>query len=285
MAYIESHEGLGRHPKTRRAARLLGVCAPQVVGHLQFLWWWCLSYAQEGDLSAYEPADIADAAGWEGDPDALIEALLTCGANGNPGFLERSDDGVLHVHDWWDYAGKLIERRQANAERMRKARAAHVPRTSDARAGANVTNRSVAERSEEEQESRETTATPEIVPDPADDLDGLVVETADALQVAPFIADTITAIEQAVKRSFALVRDFDPRDGPYLGERFAGWREYRHSPPSDWYQTWLTWVRNEARDQATARASPADAARPDEPPRPPPAYLQEWVPYSERTRA
>jgi hypothetical protein len=37
------------------------------------------------------------------------------------GFLD--DNGVLQVHDWADYGGKLLERRERNAEQMRRARA------------------------------------------------------------------------------------------------------------------------------------------------------------------
>ena len=100
MAYVQLHEELPEHPKTKRAARLLGVSRPTIVGHLTFLWNWCLRYAQDGDLSLYEPADIADAAGWEGDPAAFIEALLDCGPGDSCGFLERDETGALLVHDW-----------------------------------------------------------------------------------------------------------------------------------------------------------------------------------------
>jgi len=39
VAWIESHQTLGQHPKTRKLARLLNISAPTAVGHLQFLWW------------------------------------------------------------------------------------------------------------------------------------------------------------------------------------------------------------------------------------------------------
>jgi len=116
MAWIESHDNLKDHPKTRRAARLLGVSVPTIIGHLHLLWHWCLSYAEDGDLSGYDAADIAEAVMWDGDPDQLIEALINCGPAGKAGFLERDAQGRLLVHDWHDYAGKLIEKREEARE-------------------------------------------------------------------------------------------------------------------------------------------------------------------------
>ena len=116
MAWIESHDNLAGHPKTRKAARSLGVSIPTMMGHLHLLWHWCLSYAEDGDLSGYDAADIAEAVMWDGDPDQFIEALLNCGPAGKAGFLERDEQGRLRVHDWYDYAGKLIEKREEARE-------------------------------------------------------------------------------------------------------------------------------------------------------------------------
>lgn len=130
MAWLESHQSIRIHPKTRRAARALGVSIPLMVGHLHLLWHWALDYAQDGSLADYEPADIADAAMWEGDPDLFCEALLQCGPGKTAGFLERDETGALQIHDWWEYAGRLIAKRQADAERKRNARNGDVQRTS-----------------------------------------------------------------------------------------------------------------------------------------------------------
>lgn len=116
MAWIESHDNLKDHPKTRRAARLLGVSIPTMVGHLHLLWHWCLTYAEDGDLSGYDHEDIADAMMWEGDADDLVQALVNCGPGKSAGFLEHDQDGRLLVHDWMDYAGKLVEKRRESRE-------------------------------------------------------------------------------------------------------------------------------------------------------------------------
>lgn len=117
--YVESYQSLQRHPKTKKAARLLECSIPCVMGHLHCLWYWCLDYAESGDLSDYDNADIADACMWEGDAQTLIHGLVMAG------FLDCSEEDEPHkisVHDWYDYGGKLIEKRNANAERMRLKR-------------------------------------------------------------------------------------------------------------------------------------------------------------------
>jgi hypothetical protein len=123
MAWIESHQSLRLHPKTRKLARELGVSLPQAIGHLHCLWWWALDYAQDGDLSQYEADEIADGAEWDGDPAVFIESLRRCG------FVTDKA-----IHDWQDYAGRLIERREKNRERMRQARGADTAVTCNARA-------------------------------------------------------------------------------------------------------------------------------------------------------
>jgi len=111
VAWIESHQTLGQHPKTRKLARLLNISVPTAVGHLQFLWWWAMDYAPDGSLERFEDADIADAVLWEGNAEALVDALRIAG------FID-----VNQIHDWDTYIGRLIDRRAANAERARESR-------------------------------------------------------------------------------------------------------------------------------------------------------------------
>jgi len=133
VAWIESNQELASHPKAIKAARKLGISVPAVVGHLHFLWWWCLKYAQDGDLTRFDASDIAVAAGWEGDTGDFVTALVDCGPGDSMGFLEQTDLG-LAIHDWMDYAGRLIEKRQANTKRMQSARAKKVRSTGETRA-------------------------------------------------------------------------------------------------------------------------------------------------------
>lgn len=123
MTYIEAHSELRDHPKTKLLKRTLGISLPAAVGHLQCLWWWVMDYAESGDLTGYPSAVIANAAEWDGDPEQFVNALVDCAVKANgSGFLERTPDGRLIVHDWYDYGGKLICRRWVDAYRKRVKR-------------------------------------------------------------------------------------------------------------------------------------------------------------------
>ncbi|MDY7990661.1 hypothetical protein UY286_08760 [Paenibacillus polymyxa] len=115
MAWIESHQGTDRHPKTRKLCRKLGISTPAAVGHLHMFWWWAMDFAQDGDISRYGPDDIADAIEWDGDSVQLYTALVEAG------FIDETEAG-REIHDWYAYAGRLIERRAADAERKRNSR-------------------------------------------------------------------------------------------------------------------------------------------------------------------
>lgn len=110
MAWIESHQSLARHPKLSRLAAILKISRQTAVGHLHFIWWWALDYAPDGNLSKMGAAEVADAAGWTADPDWFLTALK------DSGFVD--DDG--HIHDWHDYAGRLIASREAMREGGRR---------------------------------------------------------------------------------------------------------------------------------------------------------------------
>jgi len=129
MSWIESHAAVARHPKTHALMRALQVNKREAIGLLQMLWWWALDFAPEGCLGAYTPADVADAVEWDADAERLVEALVSCR------WLDRDADGALHIHDWDEYAGRLIDRRRQNAERKRKARASTPPRATNASGG------------------------------------------------------------------------------------------------------------------------------------------------------
>src|SRR5690606_18200803 len=133
-------------------ADTLNIIEAQAVGHMAMFWLWALDNSPDGSLADVTPRMIARAAGWPGDPDAFCAALV------HAGFLDQDEDGVLYIHDWGDYAGRLIEKREKNKQRMREARAAnraanvqrtcderatHVQRTNDARAGATIPYRTI----------------------------------------------------------------------------------------------------------------------------------------------
>lgn len=71
-----------------------------------------MDYSPTGDLSDFTAQEIAAACEWNGDPDLWLAALKECG------WLDP--DG--QVHDWHDYAGRLIEERAKDRERKREER-------------------------------------------------------------------------------------------------------------------------------------------------------------------
>jgi hypothetical protein len=113
MAWIESHQSLATHRKTKVLKRLLKIRTPQTIGHLHLLWWWCLDNAPDGSLIDIDDADIADAADWLGDAAKFVSSLVEAG------FID-ADTRVLH--DWYQYAGKLLDRKKANADRQQAHR-------------------------------------------------------------------------------------------------------------------------------------------------------------------
>lgn len=117
MAWIESHQSVATHPKTKRLARILQISIPELVGHLHLLWWWALDFAPDGSLDRYDVHDIADAVMWEGNPQDFVDALITAG------YIDRDESGLC-IHDWHDYAGKLLDRRASDAARKKALRSA-----------------------------------------------------------------------------------------------------------------------------------------------------------------
>ncbi len=116
MAWIESHQSLSRHRKTIRAAGRLAVDRHKLIGHLQELWWWAIDNTnQHGDLGDLSDTEIAMAAEWDGDPGEFVAALT------DAGFIDADADGRC-LHDWHDYAGKLMEDRARERERSRRRR-------------------------------------------------------------------------------------------------------------------------------------------------------------------
>jgi DnaD/phage-associated family protein len=114
VAWIELHETIKSHRKTYALMGELKVKKQAAIGILVMLWTWTLNAAEDGDLSAFPPRAIADAVEWQKSPEKLIEALVSSG------WLDRDEEGV-RIHDWYDYAGRLIERRaEKRAYKKRK---------------------------------------------------------------------------------------------------------------------------------------------------------------------
>lgn len=115
MAWIESHQTLKDHPKLTDLSHKLQISRAQTIGHLQMLWWWCISYADDGVISRYTPHQIAAACDWNANAGEFIQALA------DSGFIDRDP---LRIHDWLDFCGDLIKKRleYKSAKRRRTKR-------------------------------------------------------------------------------------------------------------------------------------------------------------------
>ncbi|MDD5081741.1 MAG: hypothetical protein PHU08_00065 [Dehalococcoidales bacterium] len=129
MAWIESHQSLATHRKLFKLCEELKIDRPTGIGLLHLLWYWALDNAPDGDLSGVPDTVLAEVSGFlEGRSHRFGTRFISvCSQFGSAlrsaGFIDL--DGKLH--DWDDYAGKLIERRKLDATRKR------VQRTSDGR--------------------------------------------------------------------------------------------------------------------------------------------------------
>ncbi len=121
MAWIESHQELRHHYKTKRLARELKVTVAAAVGHLHFLWWWAIDFAPDGDLSKFDDHEIADAIGYEGKDHSKAKTALIAA-----GFLDNTNEGTVTIHDWQEYAGRTLAQRKktkaSNRDRQKRYR-------------------------------------------------------------------------------------------------------------------------------------------------------------------
>ena len=116
MAWIESHQELRYHVKTKRLERALGLSTPAVIGHLHMLWWWAIDHTDYGLIPRqYEALDIADGCGWPGDAEVFVSALKWAG------WLDDYQDGWLFVHGWHERCGMMLKRRYKNEMKRRES--------------------------------------------------------------------------------------------------------------------------------------------------------------------
>lgn len=118
MAWIQVHQTLKDHRKLFDAADELEITPPHMMGLLVSFWLWALDNAPKGDLTGITPRMISRASQWDGDPKKLANTLIRAG------WIDEKEDGTLEIHDWYEYAGKLIDQRQAEKERSARRRAA-----------------------------------------------------------------------------------------------------------------------------------------------------------------
>lgn len=115
MAWIESQVDLGDHPKIYTLSTVLGVRKAEAVGLVHLLWHFTMKFAwRDGNLKRFDVIAVAKSSGWEGDPKIFIKGLQKSGLLDN-----------MQVHDWKDFAGRLIYDRLYNENRRCKNTVKH----------------------------------------------------------------------------------------------------------------------------------------------------------------
>ena len=113
MIWLPVHTDVPRNIKLKRFSQLLNIKQAQAVGHLVMLWLWTLEVAPKGSLQDFTDAEIAEGAGWtKRDKGVFVAALIEAG------FLEYD----YRIHDWEDYAGGLLLKRETDRLRKREER-------------------------------------------------------------------------------------------------------------------------------------------------------------------
>jgi hypothetical protein len=135
MPFTPLHDSLYDHWKVEDLEDQLEVEKFQAIGLLACLWLWAMRYAPDGDLSKIRPSILARKAGWKGDAQGFIEALVRCG------WLEQTPDGRLVIHDWDDYAGQYFRAREAANRRQAEYRARKVSQRDDRQASVTPVSR------------------------------------------------------------------------------------------------------------------------------------------------
>lgn len=118
MAWIELHQNMPGHRRTRRIKTILGIDTPTAVGHMCLLWLWALDNAEDGSIGGMLNQEIADVCEYKGDADKFVDALVEAG------YIIRTGDDMI-LHDWADYCGRLMDKREQNRLRQQRYRDKH----------------------------------------------------------------------------------------------------------------------------------------------------------------
>ena len=97
----------------RKRKKLMSILGPGSTDYLIDLWIGTALNRPEGILDGYDEADIAFEAGWEGDPDEFVAALIKVG------FLKKSESGVYRLHDWAEHNPYAADAKERSARAKR----------------------------------------------------------------------------------------------------------------------------------------------------------------------
>lgn len=113
MNWIRLQSEYFRHRKTLRLTHRLGELAAL---YPLRLWTWAVEQSPDGSLRDIDADELAVICGFGGQAGELWDAMLRCG------FIEIASDDGAQIRSWREHQGKLIERAERNALRMRDSR-------------------------------------------------------------------------------------------------------------------------------------------------------------------
>ena len=220
MAWYEAHQTLAKHPKTLKFASLINCERRYAVGLLHDLFTWGLDMAKsDGSLPGLGPKEIASALDFAGKKGARIVTALV-----ESGYIE-CENGVYKIHDWYDYAGKLADRREADKRRKHGKNSAGNPqeiqRNNSGNPYATVPYRTVQYPIDNNKAATGITRARESEPEPDADLSRVMTFFMDKVNATPsrYCVDMIKAYTESLGADVVL-----HAFGIALDERKAGWR-------------------------------------------------------------
>jgi len=117
--FIPTYCDLPDHPRFQHLCRLLG-CKNRhdenaTLGQLLRFWLWVMRYYPDGTVTT-DINGIAYASGYTDEPAVWVDALKASG------FLAHEENGIYSVHNWEEYGGALVTRRNREATRQQEKR-------------------------------------------------------------------------------------------------------------------------------------------------------------------
>lgn len=102
-----------------------------------------MDYAMDGDLSKFSDLQIATAAGWEGNPQEFVAALIKHRWIDVRKIKPHGKQmQKRNIHDWYDFCGEIIKKRLLRREE-RQTKSAIIRRSAAEKPPTNRTNRTV----------------------------------------------------------------------------------------------------------------------------------------------
>ena len=128
LLWCKSDQAIERHPKTLDLMGHMGWCLDVTIGKLHRFWWWCMIYAEDGDLRKHSDIRLGVAVGLSGQ-----EALKFVEAMRIAGWIDI--EPYPRVHDWWDHIWPFLKMKYrqypAKWQRIRDLYLAHGQKDSD----------------------------------------------------------------------------------------------------------------------------------------------------------